>query len=291
MASLPVILVTCANGSSGREAVKALSASNKFQVRAGVRNVAKSQEFFKDLPHVSVVQIDDPAAKAFEGIFGLELIIAEPTPGNKCLDSWLAQAKSAGVKHIVFHSSATADQPTNPVPINIMLGLYEKAVQNIGIPYTFLRPTFFHQNTEKFNIPQIKNGKIVGSSHGGRYTVVDVRDIAAAAVKVFEDPRAHSGKAYPLTTEIINDYDHAKLLTKYLGRPIEYVDISREEFQSLLSKLGLPPDLVTVALTLDEEKEKEMSLPLHPDLAQLLGRPGISFEQYIQDFAAAFSKQ
>eukprot|EP00026_Physarum_polycephalum_P012471 Phypoly_transcript_12783.p1 GENE.Phypoly_transcript_12783~~Phypoly_transcript_12783.p1 ORF type:complete len:291 (+),score=53.82 Phypoly_transcript_12783:224-1096(+) len=288
MASLPVILVTCANGSSGKEVVKALSASNKFQVRAGVRDVAKGQEIFKDVPHVSVVNIDDPSSKAFEGIFGLDLIIAEPIPEDKCFDTWFARAKSAGVKHIVFHSSATAHDPKNPVPYNVQLGVYEKEISASGIPYTFLRPTFYHQNTEKFNIPQIKSGKIVGSSHGGRYTVVDVRDIAAAAVKVFENPQTHNGKAYFLTTEAINDFDHTKLLSKYLGRQIEFIDMDREQYKAILTKLGLPQFKIDVVLALDEEKERELAAEVHGDLAQLLGRPGIPFEQYIKEFAANF---
>lgn len=49
---------------------------------------------------------------------------------------------------------------------------------------------------------------------------------------------------------------------------------------------GLPPIVQEIFVALDEEKEKELSLPLRDDLAQLLGRPGIPLKQYITEFVA-----
>lgn len=54
---------------------------------------------------------------AFEGIYGLYLLIANPIPGDHTFNEWLKEALAHKVQHLVFHSSATS-VPSNPVVTN-----------------------------------------------------------------------------------------------------------------------------------------------------------------------------
>lgn len=51
----------------------------------------------------------------------------------------------------------------------------------------------------------------------------------------------------------------------------------------------IPPSLVQAIVELEKEKEEERVLPVHPHLVELLGRPPISFEQYVTDVAPSLA--
>jgi uncharacterized protein YbjT (DUF2867 family) len=75
----------------------------------------------------------------------------------------------------------------------------EKAIEASGLAWTFLRPNGFMQNMENYSLPTIKSQSAFYSSVGdSKVAHVDVRDIAAVAVKALTEP-GHEGKAYTLT--------------------------------------------------------------------------------------------
>lgn len=54
----------------------------------------------------------------------------------------------------------------------------EKILKNSGIPYTFLRPSFFMQNLLSQHGDKLRNEKIIEVPAGNRKTnFIDVRDI------------------------------------------------------------------------------------------------------------------
>ena len=106
-------------------------------------------------------------------------------------------AKAVSVRHIVKQSVMGADEESyswrkvhRPV---------EKAIESSGLGWTFLRPNSFMQNVVTFMGQTIKSEGVFYSASGeARISHVDVRDIAAVAVKSLTES-GHEGKAYTLT--------------------------------------------------------------------------------------------
>lgn len=53
---------------------------------------------------------------------------------------------------------------------------------------------------------------------------------------------------------------------------------------------GVPASVIQAIIELEQEKERGSSSTVYPDVAQVLGRPGISIAQYIQDITPTLQK-
>src|SRR6185369_6837224 len=116
----------------------------------------------------------------------------------------------------------------------------EKQIEAAKIPFTFLRPNGFMQNFLQA-AGTIKSQRAIHLPAGdSRYSMIDVRDVAAVALRALTGP-AHQGKAYRLSgPESLSHEDVAEKLSRVLGRKISYVDLPPAEFKEALQGFGLP---------------------------------------------------
>ena len=107
----------------------------------------------------------------------------------------------------------------------------EKFIEQSGIPFTFLRPNEFMQNFVNFYSPSIKgNNAFYVPLEDAKVSLVDVRDIAAVAVKSLRDEEKHKNKTYLITgPEAVSYHQLAEILSNTTGRKINYVNISEKE--------------------------------------------------------------
>jgi uncharacterized protein YbjT (DUF2867 family) len=139
--------------------------------------------------------------------------------------------------------------------------------------------------------PAIAKTSSFGSSAGkGRVGMVDARDVAAVAAEIAAAPTTHAGKTYWLTgPELISNYDVAAVLSNLLGRTIAYHELSFEENEDMMIRAGVPEPIAEMnaqAFSLTADGDAEW---VTEDVASLLGRPARSFEQFVTDYASAFS--
>jgi uncharacterized protein YbjT (DUF2867 family) len=124
----------------------------------------------------------------------------------------------------------------------------------------------------------------------GRIGHIDVRDVAAVAAEIAAVPAGHAGKTYwPTGPEALSGYEVAEVCTKVLGREITFHPISREEQKQAMIGVGLPEQVAednARAVALMAEGDCEF---VTDDVARILGRPAGTFEQFVTDFAKAFS--
>ena len=291
-ASLPLVLVTCATGSASGAVIRALSASGRFRVRAGARNVARAQQMLAGLPAVECVRLDDSAAAAaaaFAGVQAVYLLMPRPAvQGGPLFGVWLSAIIAAKVRQVVLHSAISA-APGTPLLLATEHFEHEQAIRarTADIPqWTFLRPAFFHQNVDKYALPSINaEGCYTGSAASGRFASVDLRDLADAAVACFAAPAQHAGQTYVLTEELATEPAIAALIAEASGKPIRYNDISVDEHKRRLAALQLPPAAANDLLVLDQEKREEWVAFEKPDLEQLLGRKGRTLKAYISELS------
>jgi uncharacterized protein YbjT (DUF2867 family) len=75
----------------------------------------------------------------------------------------------------------------------------EDYIKSSGVHYTFLRPNGFMQNIVNYDAPTINTqNAFYGSEGDGKVSRIDLRDVAAVAVKVLTED-GHKGNTYTLT--------------------------------------------------------------------------------------------
>lgn len=233
------ILVVGATGNSGREMLAQLS-SRRIRPRAMVRNI-KTTNLSSDTVDVVEGDLNDPKSleKALEGITGALVTTSIHPEAEIYFSNFFQAAVHAEVDHLVKISAIGAD-PASPSRILRQHGKSDEQLRKSGIKYTILRPNSFFQNMlfqsrlisrrSKFSLP-------LGNS---RQSIVDVRDVAEAAVKVLTE-KGYENKTYDLTgPESLSCHDVARQLSEVTNRAIKYMPITTETAEQSMLSAGIP---------------------------------------------------
>lgn len=198
-------------------------------------------------------------------------------------------AKQAGVRRIV-RSSAQGAGPDARILLGRWHYAVEQKLEETGIPFTILRPANFMQNYLTFGTPQsIKTQSAFYSSIGdAKVSMIDTRDISAAAVRVILDP-AHQGNRYELTGgESLSNDEVAALFSKHLSRQISCRTISDEQFRAAMVAGGSPRWLTELIVELNGIGRAGYLAAVKPDTELVLGRKPITFERFLRDNLSVF---
>ena len=280
-----MILVTTA-GKVGSETVRVLR-QKALPVRVLVRDPEKGKSLAEIGAEIVVGDLDSlpNIDEAMKGITTVVLVsLAVPSQELNVVQS----AKGAGVEHVIkATSNASAD---SPIARRRWQTEIEAGLLASGLGYTLLRSNAYMQNVLAL-APAIKKTGGFGSSAGlGRVGMVDARDVAAVAAEIAASSTPHVGKTYKLTDPRLITYsDVAATLSKVLGRPVTYRELSFEEDKDAMLHAGLPKQLAEMnAQAFSMIADGDASW-LSEDVPSLLGRPARSFEEFATDYAVAFS--
>jgi uncharacterized protein YbjT (DUF2867 family) len=276
------ILVTGATGNVGQEVVRLLLLQN-CRVCAAVRNPTRAKQILGS--EVEYVDFDftnpDTFGEAFKEVNKF-FLVRPPALANvrQQIAPALDAAKLAGVEHIVFLSLLGAER-NSVVPHSKI----ENYINQLGIPATFLRCSFFMQNLNTTHREDIKiRGELLMPAGKGKTSFIDVRDIAAIAVRtLIED--GHQFCSYALTgKEALTYYEVADIFTSVLGKPIRY-NPSLLKFIWQMRSSGLSMGFILVMVAIYATARLGLAGEITPDIEQLLNRSPITIRQYVEDYA------
>lgn len=236
------VLITAAGGKVGQHVARQL-VEKKVLVRAGIHSEAKASALRQNGIEAVVLDFESPEslAAAFKGIDRLFLVTPGSPDQRNYEENILAEAKKARVNRVVKLSGKIADHQTTG--FSQWNREAERRIKESGIPYTILRGNYFMQNFFG-NADQIKQGAFTNGPASQRTALIDARDIAAVAVTALTEDR-HAGKTYDLNgPELLDGNARADVISKVLGRPVRYLDVSVDEFSGQLKSFGLPPWMV-----------------------------------------------
>ena len=292
------ILVTGATGTVGSEVVKQLASSDQrgqSVIRAAIHSQNKADKFKSDNKTVEIVNFDynkpDTIADALDHINTLFLVTL-PAPNMANISSSLVkEAKKNGVKYIVKLSVMKADAEPG-FTVGRLHRQEEKIIEESGIPYTFLRPTSFMQSFVNFYSQTIKTQNAFYVHAGDvKFSFVDVRDIAAVAVKLLtKNGSQHKNKAYGLTGQEALSYTQAaEILSKETGKKIFYIDIPEEDARKGLKQIGFEDWLIDAVIEgFNYFITGGYGSQRTTVVEQVTGRRPILFAQFAKDYADSF---
>ncbi|MDF2926545.1 MAG: NmrA family transcriptional regulator [Paenibacillaceae bacterium] len=274
------ILVTGATGGLGGTAIQSLLDTYEVpaeQVVALARDPGKLSGRIPAEIEVRQGDYSDPGslAKAFTAIDRL-LFIPGPDRDNtlRVLQNAnvVKAARDAGIKHIIYTGFAFAEKSTSPVAAVHLATEY--MIRTTGIPYTFLRNSFYG---DLFVSPVLKQsverGAIVTNSGNGRVNTVFRRDLARAAAAVLAG-EGHENQSYNLVLSEPWTFDElAMTASEISGKKVAHVSVSFEEQKAMLVNAGMPESLALVFAGIYASVANGETADASDDLNRLIGEP------------------
>ena len=287
------ILVSGATGTLGSEVVRQLSSHTDVNVKAAARSVERLKSTEGDKVKAVALDYNKPESmkEALKNVSKLFLLTPDVPNAHELASNLVNEAKKVGVKYIVKQSIMGADESAEVGTMRLHRKA-EKIIEESGIPYTFLRPNEFMQNFINFHSPSIKsNGAFYIPLADAKVSVVDVRDIAAVAVKVLTNDgnNSHKNKTYLITGPEAQSYHQmAELLSNATGEKISYVNVSEEEARAAMKGMGMDEWLISTISELFNYFKKGHASQVSSAVEEVTGNRAISFSQFANNYADAF---
>ncbi|OLF18334.1 SDR family oxidoreductase [Actinophytocola xanthii] len=262
-----MILVTGASGPLGRLVVVGLPTD---QVIAGARR----PQAVADLG-VQVRELDYDRAETIDldGVDTL-LLISGNAIGRRVEQhgAVVDAAKRAGVGHIVYTSAPHAD--ATELVVAPEHRATEEIIRASGIPFTFLRNGWYHENYTETIARAAETGEIVGSAGDGRVASAARADFAAAAVAVLTANGRYENAVLELTGDRAWSLPElAAEIAEVTGRPVEYRDLTPDEHRAHLEATGTPAEVAGFVVALEQNIAAGLLAHTPGELRELIGRP------------------
>jgi uncharacterized protein YbjT (DUF2867 family) len=282
-----MILITGASGTVGRAVLAEVAGSGEKH-----RALYRSKEDAARAPEGTeavVADFSDRASlvRALDGVESVYLVCS-PIPELVQLEGNAIEAsEAAGVRRIVLNSALGAGDYQKSFPS--WHRRVEDKLKATRIAYCILRPNSFLQNLLTYYAPSIRaQGAFYGAMGNSRTSYVDVRDIAAVAAQALRG-NEHDGKTYELNgPEALTCAEVAQRISRYAEVAARYVDIPAEAQGQAMRDQGMPDWQVTALLELQEYYAVGHGGALDGVLEGLLGRPPITIDGFLKEFAGQF---
>lgn len=275
------IAIVGASGTIGSEIIRQLNAS-PLRVRAGSRSPDSKKGVSNQLEWRFFDYGDAQSMDAFFQGVNAFFFVAPHTNPLPSVEKMLAVAEAAGVEELIFSSGRTTGDVLGK-PLHEL----EELVKASSFQWTIFRPGWFMQNFIDFLDPVPRGNRISLPVGKAKTAFIDVRDIGAVAAQLLTRGVLHKRTLELTSSEAIDHYEVARLISQASGIPIEYHPMEEEPFiQMLQDEWGWSEEEAIFTAYLyafvAHHKEEEVS----PDIAEILGKEPISFATFAMDYAA-----
>jgi uncharacterized protein YbjT (DUF2867 family) len=280
-----MILITGASGNVGREVLRQIVLTGR-PVRAAFQSPEKAAT--APLGVEAVVMDYNKPETVWSALRDIERVFLVGPVSSSLVEleqKAMDEIKRSGVRHVVKLSAMGPRDVTFPRQHHES----EDYVTASKVAYTFLRPNGFMQNMASYNGATIRaQNAFYGSQGQGVVSHIDVRDIAAVAVRTLTED-AHWGETYTLTgPEALSNSRIAEILSASLNREITYVDLAPAEMKQALLAAGTPEWSANGILELNDLYRRGGASTVTGDVERILGRKPIPFEHFSRDYSGSF---
>jgi NAD(P)H dehydrogenase (quinone) len=279
------LLVTAASGHLGRLVVEALldSGTSASEIVATSRKPESISDLAGRGVEVRHADYDDPASLDAALVGVDRLLLVSGTESGRRVEQHrnvVEAAGRAGVGFVAYTSIA------NAAVSDLVLAQEHRGTELVivdsGIPYAFLRNSWYLENYTGQVPGLLERGVLYGAAGDGRVSAATRADFAAAAGAVLAG-EGHEGKVYELGG------DHAFTMAEFAaavgragGREVAYQDLSVEDFTRALVAAGLPEGYAAALADGDRGIRQGLLFTDSGDLRRLIGRPTTEVDDAIR---------
>ncbi|MBT1090020.1 NAD(P)H-binding protein [Streptomyces chartreusis] len=270
-------LVTGASGHVGREVTRQLAAAG-LEVRAMTRTPGRTPA--PDGVQVVAGDLTRPDSLG-EALRGIERLYLFPVP--ETASEVVARAVRAGVRRIVVLSSSSVHDETTHSGAHHRA--VERAVEDSGVEWTFVRPDEFANNLLwKWGHSIRTEGVVRAPYPEARRALIHERDVAAvAAAALMTD--GHTGARYELTgPELLDQPEQVARIAAVTGTGIRFEEVTPRAAREEMIRF-MPEPVVDMVLGYLVESVANPPAPL-PTVEKVTGRPATPFDQWVRDHRA-----
>lgn len=265
------ILVLGANGKTGSRVLQRLQ-ERGIPTRAGSRSASPKFDWEDKTTWKPALQNIHAVYIAFHPDLAV--------PGTvNIIRSFTELAVQNGVQQLVLLSGRNEEEAQ----------ACEQVVMKSGVKeWTVIRASWFCQNfSEGYLLDSVLAGHIVLPAGNIGEPFIDVDDIADVAVAALTE-KGHDGKVYEVTgPRLLTFKDAVQEISKALGRPVEYHQVSLDAFITTLPEQGVPKEIVALLAHLFGEVLDGRSAHVTDGVQRAIGRKATDFSDYLKKAIAS----
>jgi uncharacterized protein YbjT (DUF2867 family) len=289
-----MILVTAGFGNQGKLLVPKLLAAGQ-QVRACVQSKSSAESLRAlGVQDVVVGDISEPATmqRAVQGVDKIYHVGPTVHPRERDMGFAIVDAARAeGVQHFVFSSvlhAITTDLVQHEIKRDV-----EEHLLSSGLEFTILQPSNYMLPLKLR--PAFERGVFELSwALDRRQSMVDLGDVTDVARTVLTDSERHAGATYELVGPgRYTAHDLGTIIASVLGRPIEVRQIDADTYLRVWFGDADPaqfPHQANVLRAISARYSSHDFIGNPNVLTWLLGRPPTTFEEYVRQEYATFTR-
>ncbi|MFD0374006.1 NAD(P)H-binding protein [Streptomyces sp. NPDC127112] len=269
------IVVTAATGALGRLVVEELlTRVPAAELAVVVRDKDKAADLAARGIEVRVADYDDPASLADAFRAGERVLLISGNEVGRRVPQHTAvieAAAAAGVAQLAY--TGILGGPEADFELATEHNATERAILDSGLPYTFLRNGWYHENYTAQLPVVLEHGAVVASAGEGRVASAARADYAAAAAVVLTG-EGHLNRVYELSGDTAWSLsEYAAEVARQSGREVAYSAVPGDAHLEVLTGAGVPEDFAAVIVDVDAAISRGRLAGTSGDLARLIGRP------------------
>lgn len=247
------ILITGATGNIGFEVIRFLTkidSANKIIV--GVRNIDKAKTVFKDNPKLDYVHFDFMDFETFDdALSGIDRIFLLRPPHISDIETFfnplILKIKEKNIKQVVFLSVQGAEK-SKVIPHNKI----ERLINENGLDFIFLRPSYFMQNLTTTLICDIQTKReIILPAGKAKFNWIDIENIGEVGAILLDRFNDFKNQAFDITgLENENFEKVTQLINGTIDNPIGYKNVNPLRFFRIKKREGMLKGMIIVMILL-----------------------------------------
>ena len=288
------ILITGATGNIGFEVIRFLTKINSSnRIIAGVRNIEKARNVFKDFPDLDYTHFDFEDFDTFDNALNcIDKIFLLRPPHISDIDTYfkplISKIKDKNIKQIVFLSVQGAEK-SKVIPHNKI----ERLINENGLDFIFLRPSYFMQNLTTNLIGDIQTKRqIILPSGKAKFNWIDIENIGEAGAILLDKFGDHKNQAIEITgLENENFEKVTELINNSIDNPIKYRNVNPLRFFRIKKREGMVKGLIIVMILLHFLPRFQKEPKISDFYERLTGKKPTDLKTFIEREKKRFDKQ
>ncbi|MDL2211359.1 SDR family oxidoreductase [Erysipelotrichaceae bacterium OttesenSCG-928-M19] len=283
------ILVIGATGNVGFPAVEYLAKQENIKTIVGLYNKEEDSQLFKHLNNVEFRSFDFLKSETFtEALKDITKVffIRPPQLAKPKEDMlpFLKELQQRNIKHVVFLSLIGVDK--NPVTPHHKI---EKMIEELNLPYTFIRPSFFMQNLNTTHQQDIKmHNDLFIPAGNAKTSFIDTRDVGEVAGHCLLNDKYLNKKLEITGSQALTYNEIATIMSKVLNKNITYSKPGLLKFRKVMLSRNEKKDYVNVMVALYFITQLGNAKKITNTIQEVLNRAPITFEKYVDDYREYF---